>query len=62
MAMVVASKSFIHNADEGTTGIAADVKTYMDTLTPAGDPKSVQVTSTGIGSNRVFTLVVVQTA
>ena len=38
MAMVVASKSFIHNADEGTTGIAADVKTYMDTLTQAGDP------------------------
>jgi hypothetical protein len=62
MAMVVASKSFIHNAVEGTDGIAADVKTYMDTLTPAGDPKSVQVTSTGIGNNRVFTLVVVQTA
>ena len=60
--LIYSLSSFIHNADEGTTGIAADVKTYMDTLTPGGDPKSVQVTSTGIGHNRVFTLVVVQTA
>lgn len=59
--MTVASKSFIHNAVEGTDGIAADIKTYMDSLTAGGD-KQIQVTSTGIGNNRVFTLVVVQTA
>ena len=61
MAMVVASKSFIHNATEGTTGIAADVKTYMDTLTPGGE-ETVQVTTTSLAGDRVLTLVVVQTA
>ena len=60
MAMTVTTKTFIHNATAGTDGIAADVKTYMDTLTPASG-KTVNVTSAGIGGNRVFTLVVVET-
>ena len=62
MAMVVAAKTFIHNANAGTDGQAADVKAYMDTLTPGGDPKSVQVTTTPLAGDRVLTLVVVQTA
>tara|TARA_R100000458_G_C8116408_1_gene137115 strand:+ start:80 stop:265 length:186 start_codon:yes stop_codon:yes gene_type:complete len=60
MAMTVTTKSFIHNATEGTTGLAADVKAYMDTLTPASN-NTVNVTCAGIGNNRVLTLVVVET-
>ena len=60
--MTVVSKTFIHDANEGTTGQAADIKAYMDTLTPGGDPKSVQVTTTALKGDRVLTLVVVQTA
>ena len=61
MAMVVASKTFIHDANAGTTGQAADVKAYMDTLTPGGE-NAVQVTTTALTGDRVLTLVVVQTA
>ena len=55
--MVVSTKTFIHDANEGTTGQAADVKTYLDTLEPGGDPKAVQVTTTTLKGDRVLTLV-----
>ena len=59
------SKTFIHNAtedDSGTTGsISKAIKTYMDANAPVANG-TYQVTSTGIGKNRVFTLVVIQTA
>ena len=59
--MTVSSKTFIHNADEGTDGLAADIKTYMDAISPVANG-TFDVTSTGIGHNRVLTLVVIQTA
>ena len=58
------SKTFIHNAtaaDSSSDGIAKDIKTYMDANAPVANG-TANVTTTGIGENRVFTLVVIQTA
>ena len=58
------SKTFIHNAseaDSGSEGIAKDDKTYMDANAPVANG-TANVTSAGIGNNRVLTLVVIQTA
>ena len=59
--MTVVSKTFIHDANAGTTGQAADVKAYIDGLTLGGD-KHLQVTTSSLRGDRVLTLVVVQTA
>ena len=59
--MTVSSKTFIHDANAGTTGQAADVKAYIDGITLGGD-KHLQVTTCALGGDRVLTLVVAQTA
>ena len=59
--MTVSSKTFIHDANEGTTGQAADVKAYIDGITLGGD-KHLQVTTCALRGDRILTLVVAQTA
>tara|TARA_R100001594_G_scaffold2347_1_gene9320 strand:+ start:244 stop:432 length:189 start_codon:yes stop_codon:yes gene_type:complete len=62
--MAVVSKTFIHNAasaDSSSDGLAKDVKTYMDANAPVANG-TFSVSSTGIGNNRVFTVVVIQTS
>ena len=59
--MTVVSKTFIHDANAGTTGQAADVKAYIDGLTLGGQ-NHLQVTTSSLSGDRVLTLVVAQTA
>ena len=59
--MTVACKTFIHDASAGTTGQAADVKAYIDSLTLGGD-KHLEVTCTALNGDRILTLVTAQTA